>query len=502
MLLMVTANVAAFHASPCSERTCKDPMHKRFEPQYFSHNQSAHQLVEALAEELGLKLSDDHKTVLASFLFCVQEAGIGASIIWSGGNTSQDTVGYSFFPATSAQTVQKVRSKLVEAGYITNHDDLPSALGGMTNKQARIVTGTDHSGRVKLPNMYRINAKPLLEETQLGSAIFVDAQRPYVLVNKPEAYADKLKRKEDRIKTPKLSYQAIYKGRQRRRVTTAQKAVREMNAYWVQHPLTLPATNSNPAKLFASATRIFHEGSLTSGGRWYGGWTQIKSAQRLKMRIDDEPVCEIDLNASQPTLLSALLGVRMNVGDTWTDVYDFVVQRLRSDEEYELLRKMVKQVIVEMLGTGNYKRTGPADTKPLEKPFMFDDVQLFYDTDYSREMYLAIQRESLEVFPALKQLNKKYMNATGYLSFHESEILTQTLLTLKGLDVVAYGVHDCVMVKKQDKNLAVQTYRQVIRDYVAKHQPEKKHPSLNIEVSVTIEEAGMDKVKLPGRYLD
>ena len=192
----------------------------------------------------------------------------------------------------------------------------------------------------------------------------------------------------------------------------------------------------------------------------------------------------------------------MNVGDTWTDVYDCVVKRLQADEEYRLLRKMVKQVIVEMLGTGNYKRTGPADTNPLEKPLVFEDVQLFFDTDYSREMYLAIQREALEVFPALKQLDKKYVNATGFLSFHESEILTQTLLTLKGLGVVAYGVHDCVMVKRQDKDLAVQTYRQVIRDYVAKHQREQKHPSLNIEVSVTIEEAETNKVRLSGCYLD
>ena len=46
------------------------------------------------------------------------------------------------------------------------------------------------------------------------------------------------------------------------------------------------------------------------------------------MRIDDEPICEIDLNGSQPTLFSALLGIRMNVGDTWTDVYSAVVERL------------------------------------------------------------------------------------------------------------------------------------------------------------------------------
>ena len=158
-------------------------MTKRFKPQYLPHNQAAHQLVEALAAELDLKLNDAHKTILASFLFCVQEAGLGAFIVWSGGSTSQDTVGYSFYPATGAKTVRTVRAKLVEAGYITNHDDLLSGLGEMTNKEARVVTGTEHSERVKLPNIYRINAKQLLEELQSGSAMFVDAQRPYVLVN-------------------------------------------------------------------------------------------------------------------------------------------------------------------------------------------------------------------------------------------------------------------------------------------------------------------------------
>ena len=123
------------------------------------------------------------------------------------------------------------------------------------------------------------------------------------------------------------------------------------------------------------------------------------------MRIDDEPICEIDLNGSQPTLFSALLGIRMNVGETWTDVYASVVERLDADEEETLLRKMVKQVIVEMLGSGNCNRTGPASTKPPKNP---DEPQLFFDTDHSKQMYLQIQRAALEVFPALKHLDTKY----------------------------------------------------------------------------------------------
>ena len=474
-------------------------MNKRFKPQYLPHNGDAHALVEALAMELGLSLKGStgakHKTILASFLHCVQEAGVGAYLDWSGGTTSQDTTGFSFFPATGSTTVVKVRTKLVEAGYVILGADLlarevPAVL------QDLIVLPTQRERKRDI-NTYRINEMPLLNDPRLTSALFLDAQRPYMMVNKPEKYTDRVERKEANIKAPKLSWSEVYGGKQKRRATAATRPVMEMNAYWAKHPLTLPATNTDSAKLFACATRIFHDGSLISGGRWYGGWTNLESDKRLHMRIDDEPICEIDLNGSQPTLFSALLGIRMNVGDTWTDVYTAVVERLDAGEERTLLRKMVKQVIVEMLGSGNCNRTGPASTKPPKNP---DEPQLFFDTDHSKRMYLQIQREALEVFPALKQLDAKYYNATGFLSYHESEILTLTLLRLKELGVPAYGVHDCVVVKQSDKHTAVETYRSVIRHYVVKHQKANNHSLLNIEVSLTIEELGMDKVKLAGCY--
>ena len=113
-------------------------------------------------------------------------------------------------------------------------------------------------------------------------------------------------------------------------------------------------------------------------------------------------------------------------------------------------------------------------------------------------MYLQIQREALEVFPALRQLSKR--NDFNFVSYHEAEILTLTLLKLKEMGVPAYGVHDCVVVKQSDKHTGVETYRSVIRDYVVRHQKANNHPILNIEVSLTIEELNKDKVKLTGCY--
>ena len=46
---------------------------------------------------------------------------------------------------------------------------------------------------------------PLLSDTRFISALFVDAQRPCVMVNKPEEYTDKVERKAAGTKAPKLS---------------------------------------------------------------------------------------------------------------------------------------------------------------------------------------------------------------------------------------------------------------------------------------------------------
>jgi hypothetical protein len=481
-------------------------MSKRFKPQYLPYNYDARALVQTLAAELGLSLKGKtgakHRAILSSFLFYAQSSDADTMITWSGGTTSQDTTGFSFFPASGALTIKAVRTKLVQASYLTEFDDLPSGLGNMSIKEAKVVTGTDNKERIKQPKSYRLNATtPLFSNPQFVSALFVDAQRPYVMVDKPEEYTDKVKRKAAGIKAPKLSWKVVYEGKQKRRATTAAKPVKAMNAFWAKHPLVLPATNTDRAQHFACGTRIFHNGSLISGGRWYGGWTNIKSHKRLHMRIDDEPICEIDLNASQPTLFSALHGIRMNVvGNTWTNVYASVVERLSAGEEPKLLRMMVKQVLVEMLGSGSYKRTGPASTDAQKKPLDFDDVQLFFNTDYSKKMYQQIQSKALEVFPALKKLDTKYLNTSGFLSYHESEILTLTLLKLKALSVVAYGVHDCVIVKQSDKDVAVETYRDIIRNYCLKHQRSNNYPSLGINVAITIEEKHTDKVKLEGSY--
>ena len=228
-------------------------MNKRFKPQYLPDNDDAEALVESLAAELQLTLKGSaggkHKAILSSFLYCVQEAGVGAFLDWLGGTTSKDTTGFTFFPATGAATVRAVRAKLVAAGYVTLFDNLPSGIGDMTNKEAVERMGSSiNDGRFKNIGSYRINTKPIFDDPRFTSAQFVDAQRPYVMVNKPEEYLDKRERKAAGSKAPKLSWNAVYKGDQGREASAAAKPVKEMNAFWCKHPLTLPATNTRKAQ--------------------------------------------------------------------------------------------------------------------------------------------------------------------------------------------------------------------------------------------------------------
>ena len=58
----------------------------------------------------------------------------------------------------------------------------------------------------------------------------------------------------------------------------------------------------------ASVSRIYHDGRMDAGGRLYGLWTASVEDDRLEATIDGDPVCEIDICASQPTLFKLPVG--------------------------------------------------------------------------------------------------------------------------------------------------------------------------------------------------
>ena len=102
--------------------------------------------------------------------------------------------------------------------------------------------------------------------------------------------------------------------------------------------------------------------------------------------------------------------------------------------------------------------------------------------------------------PALEMLDKACMNASGFLSYHEANILTQTLLSLKKQNIPVYGVHDCLIVKVSDKEAAVRTYRKIIQDYASRTQSALNANPLHSEVGLSIESSLSDKVRFEAVY--
>ena len=337
--------------------------------------------------------------------------------------------------------------------------------------------------------LFEVNTD-MLDVEALAAASFVEANRPHVYLNKAEQPKERIDRKKRRDGAPKHSLTTI-KETYGPAYSRAVRSVKQMNAMWLQHPLQLPTIHSSTEMYFASATRIYHNGNFDSGGRWYGGWTSLTRETRKHLTIDGEPVVEVDLNASLLTLLSCIVSQSMQCGDTWDDAYAVVAERLEFDEPHKVSRAKVKQVIVELIGTGNPHKAEPA---------AHDKDSPFDDSETSKKQFNQIRDLCHQAYPALIMLNKKDMNFIAGLSFREASIITQTMLTLKDMGVAAYSMHDGLIVKQSNADITVSTLREVYDEHVTMHQVKHGLTKLGISVPLSVEGVNVAKHRHAGGY--
>ena len=95
------------------------------------------------------------------------------------------------------------------------------------------------------------------------------------------------------------------------------------------------------------------------------------------------------------------------------------------------------------------------------------------------------------------------MNGAGFLSYHESEITLLTLEKLHSINITAYPVHDCIIVKLSDVRVASQTYRETIRQYCKAMSGLDALVPLKCEVADGVPTDGLPKGDdLRGQYLN
>jgi hypothetical protein len=464
-----------------------------FEPTWAAHNDAAIQLVDHVFDTL--KLNAYHSSTNAKYKRVI------ASILAFCGNVLDKADGRLALP----------KDRSYWAPYGMGMDIINPVFDGM-EKQGWLyfVEGSGkfylleaESGKIErwgLVSQYLIDDS-LCDLSGFYDAAWVEIGKPPMLVGISETIGTKIKRKNEGRKKPKLPISKVKK-QFAKDYSKIVRGVKLLGDYWQEHPLCLPPKDNNIPAYAASATRVFHDGRIDSGGRYYGAWTSISGNQRLLCSIDEEPVVQIDLNASQPTLFSSLMGQTMEVGDLWDDLYAEVIRDLGAvggKDDEPARRKKIKQCAVEVIGTGNIGKSHPA----------IDSGVTWGDADIGIPEWQLYKNTLLYYVPALSLLEPRYdkkgkptgyLNGSGFISFHEAEIIRLTLEALVAEDIPAYPVHDCLICRRSDQDKAVETYRAIIRDYVLNMNDRNKTKRVDITVPVSIEEAGKSKVRLSGCY--
>lgn len=172
--------------------------------------------------------------------------------------------------------------------------------------------------------------------------------------------------------------------------------------------------------------RIFAQGSLSKGGRFYGGWWQlIPSKARRRILINEDITIECDFSGLSCSMLYAMEGLAPP-----NDAYDIGLNYVTDDPR----RKIVKRYMNAVLNDSSRRyRLEPNELKRLG----LSHVEL-----HARLSDLH------------KPIAKHFNSGIGVdLQFHDSEIAEQVMLRLMEQGEVCLPIHDSfiVRVKAADK---------------------------------------------------
>jgi hypothetical protein len=184
--------------------------------------------------------------------------------------------------------------------------------------------------------------------------------------------------------------------------------------------------------------RIFNNRSWKKGGRLYSqcqdSYQLIPEHKRLEMKINGEPVAEIDIKASHLTIYHAMVGEPL---DGLSDPY------ARKGIE----RDVVKQWCITSFGNSAPKTKWPPKTVKEYQERTGQDLRKVAKAS-------ALSKLMLEAFPALKKL-EEYSDIWADLQFIESEAIIGTMLILMRTHrVPSYSTHDGLIVPRSQADLA------------------------------------------------
>ena len=361
-----------------------------YEPTFAPADHVSREIVLAFAKELGLsstpKKTEKVVVILSSLLWAAQRIRSGSSIAnligWS-----HDDHHWVEYPAVGKRPVNEVREALITGGWLTLH--------------------TAAVFKRKM-TVYHVSAGVFAKK-----GTWIQSTKPPVSIKTEKVPIYSISASIGGQKLTRTSAKKKFG----RRLEEAETRVSSLAEYWQKHPLTIEGNQ------YCSATRVFNDGSLNRGGRLFGGWVGLPETTRLTGTIDGDPVAEIDLRGANLTLLTGITGNKM--------------PKLPCGDPYAVIdaeREMVKQAVLELLGSGNPKKNRGSPK---------------FIAQFGRGEFVPVRDKLLVAYPGLKELEKGVLDSNA-LAFRESEIVLATIEELKTRGIASYPMHDALICKAVD----------------------------------------------------
>jgi len=206
-------------------------------------------------------------------------------------------------------------------------------------------------------------------------------------------------------------------------------------ALWRLAPLTY---GDNQHQMW-TAHRSFSDATLTKGGRFYGPWTSMRKAERLKCTIDGKPVAEVDVSGMFLTLLCSISG-HVPFTTRFKDPYQL------PHHFKDIDRSEVKAVVNSAIGGGTSKQ--------------YQSTKMTKKANISQERLTEIRSAIIPSYKCLQSLHKTEMYSET-LAMHEVEIMMRLV---ERLQKPIFILHDCLICQQDD---ALDVGKELQKQYVS-----------------------------------
>ena len=197
---------------------------------------------------------------------------------------------------------------------------------------------------------------------------------------------------------------------------------------------------------------IYSRSSLSCGGRLYNNPSKganyqiVMKNNRKQIKIDGEQTVEVDFSGLHIMMLYAMNGIQYPIDKS---PYEFwmKVQKFQDADTLELAKNQAKKAIFTLMNAKNLKDA------------LWSLKEYDYTVNWNNLVDLLLKQH--------KDIQQYIASDMGIvLQNMDSKMMIQIIENLLNKDIICLGIHDSVIVKKQDKEEAVKVMKKIYEQHL------------------------------------